>query len=477
MAMFFREGEQKVRPGLYQRYSTSDSGINTGARDGYCAITVRSNWGPVNEVTTHKSKKSVQKMYGTGAYDAAACTVPAALAMFDGGAQVLHIRRLGTGGAKAKLELSDSASKALVEVAAIYPGTRKISVSIQEKLGDSSKKVFTVYDGAAEMETYDFAVDSTDETANLLGAVKGSDYVVLTQKADGVLAPLAVAAGGLTGGTDPAVTNADYAKAWEALEQYYYNTIALDVDDDSSLTLSHMLQEHTNEVFQGGKMSICVVGDKTGLSFKTRCANAKSFDNKLTVYLGDGFKNAQGKEIDGVLAICTAAGHIASTPASQSIVHLKPYGAVDTMESLTNDQYVEAIESGMLLISKDSEGNVWYDSGVNTLGTLADNEDLGWKKIRRVKTRLEIMDRLDRAISPRVGRINTDNDGVAEVVQTGQGVLGDMVNELKLAAGAAFFEDTENPRTADSAWFVIEAYDIDSLEKIYLNYRFRYQNA
>lgn len=476
-AMFFREGEEKKRPGLYQRFSTDDSNTNTGARDGYCAITIRANWGPVDQVTTHKNKKSVQKMYGNDAYDAATCTVPAALAMFDGGAQTVHIKRLGIGGIQGKLDLSDTSSTALVEVMAVYPGTRKVSVSIQEKLGDSTKKVFTVYDGAAEMEVYEFDTDATNETANLLKAVNASDYVVLTHKADGVFAPLAVAGGELLGGMDPTVTNADYATAWEALEQYFYNTTALDVDDDTNLTLSHMLQEHTGEVFQGGKMSMCVVGEKTGVNFKTRVAHAKSFDSKLTVYLGNGYKNAQGKEIDGMLAICTAAGNIASTPASQSIVHLKPYGAVDTMESLSYDQYVEAIEAGMLLISKDSEGNVWYDSGVNTLNTLAENEDLGWKKIRRVKTRLEIMDRLDRAISPRVGRLNTDNDGVAEVIQTGQGVLNDMVNELKLAAGATIYEDTENPRTTDSAWFAIEAYDIDSLEKIYLHYKFRYQNT
>lgn len=213
MAMFFREGEQKVRPGLYQRYSTSDSGTNTGAKDGYCAITVRSNWGPVDEVTTHKNKKSVQKMYGADAYNAAACTVPAALAMFDGGAQVLHIKRLGTGGARAKLELNDASNTALIEVTAKYPGSRKISVSIQEKLGDSTKKVFIVYDGAAEMEVYEFDADTTDETANLLKAANAGEYVVLTHKADGVLAPLAVAGGELTGGSDPTVTNADYAVA------------------------------------------------------------------------------------------------------------------------------------------------------------------------------------------------------------------------------------------------------------------------
>ena len=90
-----------------------------------------------------------------------------------------------------------------------------------------------------------------------------------------------------------------------------------------------------------------------------------------------------------------------------------------------------------------------------------------------------MFDRLDRQLAPKVGRISADTDGVADVVQTGQRVLDAMANsEGKLQPGASFYADPENPYTGDSAWFIIQADDIDSLEKIYLQYQFRYsQNA
>ena len=50
-------------------------------------------------------------------------------------------------------------------------------------------------------------------------------------------------------------------------------------------------------------------------------------------------------------------------------------------------------------------------------------------------------------------------------------------NEGKLQAGATFLEDRNMPYTTDSAWFVIEADDVDSLEKIYLEYQFRYSQS
>ena len=53
-----------------------------------------------------------------------------------------------------------------------------------------------------------------------------------------------------------------------------------------------------------------------------------------------------------------------------------------------------------------------------------------------------------------------------------------MVAEGKLLAGAVFCEDPANPHAGDSAWFIIQVDDIDSLEKIYMHYQFRYsQNS
>ena len=178
---------------------------------------------------------------------------------------------------------------------------------------------------------------------------------------------------------------------------------------------------------------------------------------------------------DGVMAICYTAGLIASTPTTQGITHTVVKGATDVLEALTYAQYEQAIDSGMLMVSLSPDGSVWYDTGINTLTAPdSDTQDAGWKKIRRVKTRFELIDRLDRELGPKVGKVSCDSDGVADIIQTGQRVLDAMANEGKLLSGATFTEDSSNPHGGDSAWFVIQADDIDSLEKIYLLYQFRY---
>ena len=49
-----------------------------------------------------------------------------------------------------------------------------------------------------------------------------------------------------------------------------------------------------------------------------------------------------------------------------------------------------------------------------------------------------------------------------------------MKNEKKLLDGYTVELDEANPPQGDSAWFVIQADDIDSLEKAYFIYGFRY---
>ena len=218
------------------------------------------------------------------------------------------------------------------------------------------------------------------------------------------------------------------------------------------------------------------MGNKSTVDFETRCNQAKAFNDCKVVYLGGGWMSGTENK-DGVMAICYTAGVIAATPSNQGIVHTVINGATELCgEALTFAQYEDAITAGMLLPSMSNDGSIWYDSGVNTLITLDEGtQDLGWKKIRRVKVRFEMIDRLDRTLAPKVGRISASTDGISDVVQAGQRVLDIMANsEGKLMKGAQFIEDKGNPASGDSAWFIIQADDIDSLEKIYLQYQFRY---
>lgn len=467
MAIFFNEGEQKTRPGVYQRHTNSGFDAPVSSQDGYCAIPVQAHWGPLGKVVRNIVANDLNKNYGTGTYGTG-FTVPAAAAMFEGGASVVYTYRLGTGGTQASKEITSG-----LTATAKYPGTMAIGVAVQEKLGDSSSKMFLVYAGNALVEEFSFAADGKAEGANLIAAAKDSKYVIVTGEA-ATVPVLAVASGALEGGADPTVTNEDYSKAFAAFEPYWYNTIALDVDDPD-MTLSLLLQTYLANAYKLGKMGIAVVGDKSTVDFEVRLAHAKAFNDCKVVYLGGGWVSGSDNK-DGVMAICYTAGVIAATPSNQGIVHTVINGATDLCESLTNAQYVDAINAGMLMVSRSSDGSIWYDSGINTL--IAPDEktqDFGWKKIRRVKVRFELIDRLDRTMAPKVGKVTAGTDGIADIVQAGQRVLDTMVNsEGKLQRGAQFIEDKGNPATGDSAWFIIQVDDMDSLEKIYLHYQFRY---
>lgn len=471
MAIFYNEGEVKIRPGVYQRHTSVGMSLVAGALDGYCAIPVQASWGPVGKVLKNTSKKDLERNYGTGTYGTG-YTVPAAAAMFDGGAAVVYTYRLGTGGTKASKEITSG-----LIVTAKHPGTMPISIAVQQKLGDATKKLFLVYTGTTLVEKFEFAADTKAESANLIAAAAESDYVDIAGEAATVPA-LAVASGALEGGVNPTVTNEDYSTAFAALEPYYYNTIALDVDDDEGMTLSLLLQEYLDNAYIHGKQGIAVIGEKSDVEFEARLAHASAINDVKNVYLGNGYMAGTTSK-GGVLAICYTAGVIASTPSNKGITHTIVKGATDLCEPITNSQLEDAISAGMLMFSVSPDGSVWYDSAINTLTNPDEaTQDAGWKKIRRVKTRFELIDRLDRTLAPKVGKVSADTDGIADIVQSGQNVIDAMIGEGKLATGGKFMEDPDNPYYGDSAWFIIQVDDIDSLEKIYLQYQFRYsQNA
>lgn len=469
MAIFYKEGEEKIRPGVYQRYSNVGTERAPGAQDGICAIPIQAKWGPLGVVVHNTTPSDLTKNYGTGEYGPG-YTIPAAKAMFDGGATKVYTYRMGTGGQCASLMLKAGETDA-VAATAKHSGTLPLSLSVLPKVGDSTKKEVSIYADGALVETFHFDTGD-DEPKALVHAGRYSKYIDFAPVADaaGSMSTVQAASGTLAGGEDPTVTNEDYSKAYEALEPFFYNCVALDVDDDESLSKTLLLQEYLSNAYRFGKLAIAVVGEKVGIPFENRMKNARALNDEKVVYLGSGWTTTAG-DMDGVLAICRTAGLIAATPANQGIVHTVISGATGLLEALTYTQYEQAIQNGMLLPSMSSDGSLWYDSGINTLVKPGDNQDDGWKKIRRTKTRFEMFDRMDRALLPKVGRVNCDSDGIGDVIQTGNRVLTAMADERKILPGAKFSVESY---AADSAWFTIQADDIDSLEKIYLHYQFRF---
>lgn len=459
MAYTYTEGEKKVRPGVYERYSTAGNTAGVGALNGVVALVMAANWGPVDKVTVHETAKSIRATYGTGANVEAACS------LITAGASRVYIKRLngknGTAGTIGTKSIGEA-----VKLDAKYPSGRTIVAEIKAKVGDAKKKQVVIKEGTTLLENFEFAVDTTNETAAFLEAVAGSAYITATKLADGLI----TAGEYELKGADPTNTTADYADAFYALEPFSYNVLVTDsIDEDVFANLC----AYEKEAKGNGKKLMVVGGTTPATDFDTRCTKAAACNSEGVVYFGGSWFDSNGNKVEGAPAIIYVAGVIAATPANKGITHTQIAGATDVPEKLTNAQYVDAINHGLLLVSAGPEGQVWFDSAINTLVVLSADQDEGWKKIRRVKTRYELMDRIDRTLAPKVGKVNCTADGIAYIIQCASGVIKEMIAENKLSAGS-FYEDPEKPHHGDSAWFIIEADDIDSLEKIYLHYQYRY---
>ena len=469
MAAFFTIGEKKTRPGVYFRYENYGTPPIAGADDGTCAVTIRSDWGPIGKAVLIEGYNDIEKVFGTGG------TTGVAMELFKGGASRAYITRLGTDGTNGTYAIQDTTEESAKTVATLtmkYPGARSFAVTIRPTLADQDVTELILTSGTNQLERLTFP--NTGNSAKALMdafAEKGSDYFTLT-KGDDSDQPLAtVTQVAVTGGADPTVNNGAYSAAFEILEAYRWNVLAIDTDD---VTVHSLMQLFLNRIYESGKFCMGVVGEPTTVSFADRMSHASAFNDYQIVYVGNGFIDSAGEEYEGYMAAARIAGMIAGTPSNESITHTAVTGAVDLTEALTNAQYEQAILAGMLTFSTSAAGTVWVEQGINTLVLPGQTEDEGWKKIKRTKVRFELFQRLNDTVEGLVGNINNDPDGRMTVVQCCNGVCNAMVAEKKLLAGAYVEIDPNNAPAGDSAWFVVYADDIDSLEKLYFTFMFRF---
>lgn len=457
---FFSLGEKKVRPGVYKRYVNAGPAETPQAVYGVVAIPIQTDSGPLSKVNTYTADQlqDFLNLYGSGG------TANAVTALFEGGAKQVYVYRLGSGGTAPAVTLSE-----VLTLTSKYVTTQSLNVTIKAVLGSETQKQLLVYNGTTLLETINYTTGTTDSAAIAAAVNAQSEYLTATSSSDALVANVTNTP--LTGGTAPTVNTESYSDALTAFEPYTWNILVLDTVNADAQAL---VQPYINRIFQNGALGVAVLGAPTSTAIATRISNATAYNDEKIIYLGSGFQTADGTQVDGYLAIAKQAGVLASLTSADSPTHTVIPGAVATLEDLTNTQYTNAILGGLLMLSPNNSGQVWFDAGINTLVNPAENQDEGWKKIRRTNTRFEVFDRIDRAVAPLIGKVNCDDIGVGDVILAGQAVLDAMFNEGKILAGAVFGEDLSQNRGPDYAYFTIALDDIDTLEKIYLTYQFRF---
>nr|UVM85869.1 MAG: type VI secretion system, TssC [Bacteriophage sp.] len=461
MAGYFAVGEQKIRPSAYFNVSKKGEENTFGAVDGVVAVLFKSSFGPLGTVKVIEREDGYAQVYGTGG------TTDALREALYGGAQKLIACRVGKEGTPESVSLSADTGK--VKITAKYPGKMEFSVSIRKKLTDETRKECIIYHGTQEFEKVSFAAGD-DEVKALVEGFKKSDNFVAEAEGEGKGLISEVSQTAFTPGTDPTITNAEYSKALGEVEKYYFNTICVDTEDKG---VHELLSGFLDRIYNSGQFGIGVVAEKDTQELEERFVAAAGFDKENMIYVVNAKVKAKEETLEGYQVAALAAGAIAACPSNKSITHTVIERYTEILELLTNSQYEKAIQNGCLALSYNADGKVWFDSGVNTLLHPDEDHDEGWKKIRRVKTRYELLYRCNAQADAMSGKVDNDVNGRAAIIGKLQKICNDMVQEEKLVS-ATVQESTEYAADRDYCYFTFDVVDKDSAEHIYLFYKFRF---
>lgn len=464
MAGTFFLGETKIRPGAYFNIQKKGNNAAAGVMNGVTAVIFKADFGPLNTAVEISAADGYEKIFGTG------LTTDAIKEAIAGGAKTIIACRVGSGGTQGSISLKDADEEDVLRIIAKYPGEKNFMVTIREKLSDSTLKECIFYAGTTEFETVEFTAGEGEANALLdaLAATKNFKAERISEKEGVQLANVSQAV--FTEGTNPQITVGDYSNAFTQIEPYEFNTICLDTED---LEIHFLLQSFLSRIFDAGSLAQAVVAEKHTVALETRMMHAAAFNDEKINYVLNAHVNEQGKEIDGYQTAARIAGMIGAASAASSLTHTVIRGFFEILERLSNTEIISAEKRGCIVLSYNKAKQVWIDNAINTLVTPADNQDDGWKKIRRVKTRFELIRRINTTTDDLVGKVDNDTNGRATVISQIQGIGDSMKEEHKLVA-CTVTESSAYPADGDSAWFDIDVIDKDSMEHIYLTYLFQF---
>lgn len=464
MSGSWRAGEEKERPGVYRRHVNAGGSEIAGTAENVGLAVVSGTWGPLNKPVVTDASDDIASIIGSGK------GANVITQMRIGGANTIMVVRVGSGGTPASVTLKDNKEADVVTLTTLYPTSRALTVTIKESLEDETQKLAIIQEGTKELEAVAFTAGAT-EVAGIVAAFADSVYVKAVKKADGSGTLKNISQSKFSGGTDPTVNTEAYSAGFEASEEETWDGVAVDSDDPAVHTL---LYTFINRKFEEGMYPYACVGEPKSVAIDTRIQHAAAFNDYKMHYVLNSWVGTDGVVYEGYLAAARILGMIIAVASNASLTHSVITGAASLNEALKNATIKKALKSGCLVLSLSKSRQVWIEKAINTLTVLSADQDAGWKKIRRMKTRFELEDRIDATLEAMDGTIDNNDNGRATVMSAIVDILDAMAGENKVEAGGTVTLDTSNPPKGDSAWFNISVDDIDSMELIYLTYRYRF---
>lgn len=432
--------QNKVRPGVYIRFTSSRGlDLNVGER-GVVTICEPMSWGPVGVVQTVEPGDDMRPYCG---YDITAPQARFLNEIFKGTNRTSAPYRLYLYRPTASGSVEATATTGVLTATAKYPGVRgnDITIVITEDVDDEgSFTVSTVVDNVIQDE----------QTAETVAELVANDWV--TWSGTGALA--ATVGAPLTGGADGTVASSAYSAYLTAIEPYKFDV---------------MIYDGTDTTVQDAIVAfIKRLADENGQYSQLCAANLTNPDSRYVINVCSGVTLNDGTELTAAQTCWWAGGAEAGAQYNESLTYAAYPGAIACNPVMTNSQYIDAINDGKLVLFAD-DNVVKIETDINSLVTYTTDITSIYRKNRVMRLCNTIANDVYQQFSDGyIGVVNNNEQGRAMFqsaivgylldIQANQGIQNFEPEDVEVLPGDDIDAIVVN--------IVIQA--VDSVEKIYL---------
>ena len=425
----------KVRAGVYIRFTTSAPTSLTVGERGVVAICEPLSWGPIGVVNAIDANTDLVPLTG---YSYGDSHLQFLTEMFKGTnrtpgpSRVLLFRPAATSSAKAAVTTGN------LTATAAYDGTRgnDITIKITSNL-DSTFTVETIVDGTV--------VDA--QIGTTVASLTDNAWVKFTGSGN-----LAATAGSvLTGGANGTVAAANHSAFLTAIEPYDFDIIAYDGTDATTAAAYIAFIKR--------------IADENGQYAQLVIAN-QAADSRFVINVVSGATLADGTSLTANQVVWWVAGAQAGARYNESLTFAQYPGAV-ACTAFTNAQYVTNLNAGKFMLVGD-ESIIKVESDINSLVSVSTDIGSVYKKNRIMRLCNTIANDIYTQFSEFIGAVNNDEDGRSRF----KGAIVGYLLDIEAGGGIQNFDPddvtVEAGPTIDSIIITVAIQVIDSVEKIYL---------
>lgn len=426
MAGTWSETNKQIIPGFYNRFKWIAENRLTQGTKGVVAMPVKSDWGPIQKVTSVSTESELIKVFGT---NSSLSAYKLGKLVLLGQPSELLLYRMGDGNEKvASITLKDTATTPadVIKLETLYPTTRAFNVSIKPDVADETLTDITLYEGTGWL--YTFKVSGTiDEIVEQINGQSENVWLKATKVADGNGILANTVSQLLTGGNDGTenIANENYVEAMSIFEQYTVNVFTLDGVSDTALQASAQAWIDRNKSV--GYNVIGCFGGSSSTGVDAANAQSKTFNDECVVNVGNG-GIYKGVTYTPAESACYIAGIIAAATIKESICN-KETIFEDVYPKLSKEQIEDCLKAGTLVFSGDQTStNAIVVDDVNTLKSYGEDQSEALGYIRAVRFMHAV--NADTTI--------TKNDYIGKIPN------GDLGQKVVLSALKKYFETLQN---------------------------------